>query len=313
MQFTRDNILGTQVLLECVRVYCMGDLRRLKMFIHVSTDEVLGPTYPPTSPLNPLNTNNNNPTNDMDMNDMDMNNDNTDCYYNPTTPYASSKASSELTCKSYASSFHIPLIITRTYNIYGPFQYGDKVVPLFIERLVGGERCQVHGGGGSKRRFVYVDDVVGAYDVLIHSFHSSDSSDSIIKSVNNSNSNSDSNGMVWNITTQERSYSALEVAHLITSLMPSYTTTTSTSKPTTTSSKNTNCSNNDINNGGEWIEHIQDRQCNDAEYYLHPDPRLKARGWLAHTSFKDGLMKTIEHYITIHKNNNNNNCINNSE
>ena len=86
----------------------------------------------------------------------------------PTNPYAATKAAAENIVKSYWSSFKLPVIITRGNNVYGPHQYPEKVIPKFIRRLVNGEPCCIHGDGSNSRHYIYVGDVVSAFDTVLH-------------------------------------------------------------------------------------------------------------------------------------------------
>ena len=99
IQFTKDNVLGTHTLLECCRLY--GKIRK---FIHFSTDEVYGEV------------------------DMYHSGCKEKSILNPTNPYAATKAGAEFLVRSFGHSFKLPYIITRANNIYGPYQFPDKVV-----------------------------------------------------------------------------------------------------------------------------------------------------------------------------------------
>jgi len=135
--FTNDNVLGTHVILEALRSY-----GKIKKFIHISTDEIYG---------------------EADRCAIS----NEDSPLNPTNPYSASKAASELYVRAYGHSYNIPWIITRGNNVFGPKQYPEKVVPLFINRLLDGENCSIHGDGEAKRSFIFVDDVSKAIKCLI--------------------------------------------------------------------------------------------------------------------------------------------------
>lgn len=139
LEFTRNNVLGTHVLLECAKQY--GGLKR---FIHISTDEVYG---------------------EIDVNQNDATESS---LLNPTNPYAATKAGAEFLVKAYHQSFKLPIIITRGNNVYGPHQYPEKLIPKFICRLLRGQPCCIHGEGQSKRMFLYVKDVAHALITIMH-------------------------------------------------------------------------------------------------------------------------------------------------
>jgi dTDP-glucose 4,6-dehydratase len=135
--FTTNNVLGTHVLLECAKAH------KLSRFIHVSTDEVYGETA---------------------YNDLTLE----AAVLAPTNPYAASKAAAEHLVESYWKSFKLPLVITRSNNVFGPHQFPEKLIPKFICRLERGMPCCIHGAGTTRRSFLYVLDAVRAYDLVLH-------------------------------------------------------------------------------------------------------------------------------------------------
>jgi dTDP-glucose 4,6-dehydratase len=139
LQFTVDNVLGTHTLLECVK-----DYGKIKRFIHMSTDEVYGEV------------------------DIDHEGCSEKSLLNPTNPYAATKAAAEFLCKSYVSSFGIPIIIVRGNNVYGPNQYPEKLVPKTIQHVMKKEKCEIHGTGETRRNFIHSSDVANAIDVVLH-------------------------------------------------------------------------------------------------------------------------------------------------
>lgn len=136
-QFTIDNILGTHVLLEVSKKY------PVKRFIHVSTDEVYGEAL-------------------ENQEGMDENS-----ILAPTNPYAATKAGAEQLCHAYIKSYNIPIIITRGNNVYGPRQYPEKLIPKFINLILNGKKCPIHGKGNNTRNFMHVSDVCYAFDIVM--------------------------------------------------------------------------------------------------------------------------------------------------
>lgn len=136
LQYTNDNITGTHTLLECIRYY-----GKIQKFIHVSTDEVYGESLGDIKSETSL--------------------------LNPTNPYAATKAAAEMLVNSYVYSYGLPAIITRGNNVYGPRQYPEKLIPKFILSLLGNKKCTVHGEGKTVRSFLYVDDVVKAFEIIL--------------------------------------------------------------------------------------------------------------------------------------------------
>lgn len=136
LQFTRDNIMGTHVLLECVRKY-----GHIQQFIHVSTDEVYGES------MNSVKTE--------------------QSILCPTNPYAATKAGAELIAQSYYHSYNLPIIITRGNNVYGPNQYPEKLIPRFIEQLKSGRPVTIQGDGSALRSFVHAIDTARAFERIL--------------------------------------------------------------------------------------------------------------------------------------------------
>ena len=138
--FTKDNILGTHVLLECTRNY-----NRIKKFIHVSTDEVYGES----------------------MNIVDETHKTEHSILCPTNPYAATKAGAELIAQSYCHSYKMPIIITRGNNVYGPNQYPEKLIPRFIKLLKENKKITIQGNGTSVRAFMHAYDTAKAFECIL--------------------------------------------------------------------------------------------------------------------------------------------------
>ena len=134
--FVKDNILGTQTLLECIR-----DYGKIEKFIHVSTDEVYGESleYKKTE----------------------------QCILCPTNPYAASKAGAELFAQSYYHSYKLPIIISRGNNVYGINQHNEKLIPCFINKVKNCEKITIQGNGSSKRSFMHVSDTIKAFECIL--------------------------------------------------------------------------------------------------------------------------------------------------
>jgi dTDP-glucose 4,6-dehydratase len=124
--FVRTNVLGTQVLLQEALAVRPG------LFVHVSTDEVYGSieagSWPEEHPLH------------------------------PNSPYAASKASSDLLALAHHRTHGLPVCVTRCSNNYGPYQYPEKIIPLFTSSLLDGGTVPLYGDGGNRRDWLHVDD-----------------------------------------------------------------------------------------------------------------------------------------------------------
>ena len=134
--FLTTNILGTQVLLEAARKHS------IKKFLHISTDEVYG------SILNGY----------FKENDALL----------PNSPYSASKASADLLVRAYFETYKLPVLITRTTNNYGPYQYPEKFIPLFITNLLEGRDVPLYGYGLNRRDWIHVEDNCAALDLVLH-------------------------------------------------------------------------------------------------------------------------------------------------
>jgi len=135
--FTYTNVFGTHVLLEAAKEH------NIKLFIHVSTDEVYGEV--PHDAADLLET----------------------AILAPTNPYAASKAAAEMLVNAYYKSFKLPVIIVRSNNVYGPHQYPEKVIPKFSSLLHRGEKLIIHGDGTPTRRYLYGGDAADAFDLVL--------------------------------------------------------------------------------------------------------------------------------------------------
>jgi 3,5-epimerase/4-reductase len=140
LTFTKDNILGTHILLELCRKY-----DKIDRFIHVSTDEVYGES----------------------MNSVDEHHKTEHSILCPTNPYAATKAGAELIAQSYNHSYKMPIIITRGNNVYGPNQYPEKLIPRFIELLKEGKKVTIQGEGTSVRAFLHAYDTACAFESIL--------------------------------------------------------------------------------------------------------------------------------------------------
>jgi len=138
--FTKDNVLGTHILLECVRKYS-----KIKKFIHVSTDEVYGES----------------------MNKVDETHKTEHSILCPTNPYAATKAGAELIAQSYSHSYKMPIIITRGNNVYGPNQYPEKLIPRFIKLLKENKKVTIQGNGKTVRAFLHAQDTSKAFECIL--------------------------------------------------------------------------------------------------------------------------------------------------
>jgi dTDP-glucose 4,6-dehydratase len=134
--FTKTNVLGTQVLLESALKF------KVERFIQISTDEVYGSlgqdgSFVESSPLR------------------------------PNSPYSASKASADLLVRAYSETFGLPAIITRCTNNYGPYQFPEKLIPLFVTNAFLDQELPIYGDGLNVRDWIHVEDHCKALDAIL--------------------------------------------------------------------------------------------------------------------------------------------------
>lgn len=134
-EFAVTDVVGTLSLLGVAR-----DLK-IDRFVQISTDEVFGSVNTPANESAP---------------------------FLPNSPYAASKAGAELLCRAFGVTYKVPIIISHCLNNYGPFHHPEKLIPLFITRLLEDKKVPVYGDGTQVRGWVYVDDHSEAIDLILH-------------------------------------------------------------------------------------------------------------------------------------------------
>lgn len=134
--FVKTNFYGVYNLIETAKK------NNVRKFLQISTDEVYGSAVSGS------------------FSEEDM--------LNPSSPYSASKASADLLAKSYYNTFKFPVIITRSSNNFGPFQYPEKLIPLFITNAFMGNSLPVYGTGKNVRDWIYVEDNCAGIDLVLH-------------------------------------------------------------------------------------------------------------------------------------------------
>lgn len=142
LAFVKTNVIGTVNLLNCCLQHWKGNLTD-KRFYHISTDEVYGSLgqngfFTETSP------------------------------YSPNSPYSASKASSDHFVRAYGETYYLPYVISNCSNNYGPNQFPEKLIPLFINNIIANKPLPVYGDGNYTRDWLYVIDHAIAIDKVYH-------------------------------------------------------------------------------------------------------------------------------------------------
>jgi dTDP-glucose 4,6-dehydratase len=134
--FVKTNVYGTYALLEAARK------NNTKRFVQISTDETYGSIT----------------TGEFSETDS----------LRPNSPYAASKASGDLLCKAYFVTYKVPVVITRSSNNFGPYQYPEKVIPLFVTNAMENKKLPVYADGLNVRDWLYVEDNCADIDLVLH-------------------------------------------------------------------------------------------------------------------------------------------------
>ncbi|MBN2072402.1 MAG: dTDP-glucose 4,6-dehydratase [Actinobacteria bacterium] len=134
--FIQTDVYGTFVLLDAAKE------SRCRVFLQISTDEVYGSiekgSFKEEDPLK------------------------------PNSPYSASKAGAEMIVRSFFKTYGTPVLITRTSNNFGPYQYPEKLIPLFVTNLMDNEKVPLYGDGLNVRDWIYVEDNCRALDAVLH-------------------------------------------------------------------------------------------------------------------------------------------------
>ena len=156
--FARTNVMGTLSLLQAAKVLWQPLGYKAQSgaecrFYHISTDEVYG-ALEMADPDGPA------PYGDTFFTE--------ETKYNPHSPYSASKASSDHFVRAYHDTYGMPVVVTNCSNNYGPYQFPEKLIPLFINNIRNGKPLPVYGKGENVRDWLYVEDHARAIDLIFH-------------------------------------------------------------------------------------------------------------------------------------------------
>jgi dTDP-glucose 4,6-dehydratase len=240
--FFSTNVNGTLQLLKAAYNNWMVAPHKYKhnidnyMFLHISTDEVYGT---------------------LEFDDKKLFNESSK--FKPTSPYAASKASSELIAIAFSKTYGLKLVITNCSNNYGPRQHEEKLIPHVITRALNNKSINIHGNGRNMRDWIYVSDHC---DALISLFKN----------------NSKSYITKYNIGANNE-FSNLDIVHMICTKLDH-------KRPSQT-----------LSSYKSLIKFVTDRPANDLRYAVNCRKIHNCTGWKAKTTIDKGLDLTIEWYI----------------
>ncbi|NOL49920.1 dTDP-glucose 4,6-dehydratase [Pelistega europaea] len=242
--FIKTNVEGTYQLLEASRQYwnsLLTESQKKFRFLHVSTDEVYG-DLGQSHEITPFTEHN---------------------AYNPSSPYAASKAASDHLVRAWGRTYGLPIIITNSTNNYGPYQFPEKLIPLMILNSLAGKPLPVYGNGKQVRDWLYVEDHADAlWTVFTRA----------------------SAGETYNIGGHEEHQNidvVKSICHLLDTFYPV------TKNPNTPSL----CSYADL------ITFVKDRPGHDVRYAVDTTKIRQTLGWKPQKTFKNGLCSTVEWYL----------------
>ncbi len=222
--FLQTNIAGTHTLLETAR-------QRGCILVHVSTDEVYGSAekglFSENSPLL------------------------------PNSPYAASKASSDLLVRAYVETHGVRAMITRCTNNYGPYQFPEKLIPLVILNAISGKPIPVYGDGMNVRDWIYVEDHCRAVDAVLHRGRA---------------------GEIYNVGSGNEMPN-IELIRLLLGKIAD------------------ELGMHEKDGLSGLITFVKDRKGHDRRYAIDPAKIERELGWRAETGFEDGITRTIRWYI----------------
>jgi len=233
--FIDTNVVGAFALLEESRNYYNALTPEEKeefKFLHISTDEVFG-----SCPGDAYKE---------------------DASYNPSSPYAASKASADLLIKSFYHTYNFPILITNCTNNYGPYQFPEKLIPLMIIRVLQGQSLPIYGNGMQIRDWLYVQDHVEAIWGVLQGGKKG-----------NTYNIPGLNGEVPNKVVVE------EICSIFDTMIP----------------RQNNASYKDL------ITYVSDRPGHDFRYALDIEKIKKNIRWYPKVNFKEGLKKTVAWYL----------------
>ena len=243
--FAHTNVIGTLSLLQAARLTWeyLPECYEGKRFYHISTDEVYGAL------------------------EFDGTFFTEETKYQPHSPYSASKAGSDHFVRAFHDTYGMPTIVTNCSNNYGPYQFPEKLIPLFINNIRQGKPLPVYGKGENVRNWLYVVDHARAIDLIFHNGKTTDT-------YNIGGFNEEKNINIVKLT--------IDTIAKIMKEEPEYRRVLKT----------------DVTKiSYDLISYVQDRLGHDARYAIDPEKIVTELGWYPETSFDKGIEQTIKWYL----------------
>jgi len=245
-EFINTNIVGTHTLLKAAKKIWLDASPRDHRFHHISTDEVYGslklddPAFTETTP------------------------------YAPNSPYAASKAASDHLVRAYYKTYGLQVTISNCSNNYGPYQFPEKLIPLFIINILNGKPLPVYGDGKQIRDWLYVDDHNLGVDLIL---------------------GKGKTGKTYNIGGHNEWTNINIVQHICDLIHKEFL------QDPKLSEKFPHCPCAKGNHPEILITHVKDRLGHDRRYAINPDKICSDLGYSPGESFKTGLFKTLKWFL----------------
>jgi dTDP-glucose 4,6-dehydratase len=237
MDFVYTNVIGTVNLLNAAKKLWNRNYDE-KLFFHVSTDEVFGA-----------------------LDETGLFNEKTP--YAPNSPYSASKASSDHFVRAFGETYHLPVVISNCSNNYGPNQFPEKLIPLFINNIIQKKSLPVYGDGLYTRDWLYVKDHAAAIDLIFHRACMQDNHGKTSDTYNIGGFNEWKN---------------IDLIKLLCRLMDEKL-------------------GNEKGLSEKLISYVKDRPGHDRRYAIDATKINKQLGWKPSVTFEEGLSETIDWYL----------------
>jgi len=244
--FIKTNIEGTHILLAAALNAWKDDFND-KRFHHISTDEIYGQLEPDEEPFTEISS------------------------INPRSPYAASKAASDLLVRTYHITYGLPITISNCSNNYGPYQFPEKFIALMLINILEGKKLPIYGDGLNIRDWLFVDDHCRGIDIILN--------DGVI-------------GETYNIGGGNEIVN-LDLVRVLCQLIDKKITGNELLRK-----QYLNCPAANKKKSESLISFVKDRPAHDKRYAINPSKIVTDLGFHPSVSFKDGLSITLDWYLS---------------